>query len=129
MFMQRISDELGVPPLALTEGVMLKLASYDWPGNVRELRNLIERSLILGEFPPEFSDDTQGDELAADSLAAVERRHILNVFKRQRWQPCRGSTPFGCVAQNHRSQMRHVGCVTRPSRLALLGTILSAPDC
>jgi len=80
MFMQRISDELGVPPLPLSEGVLLKLSSYDWPGNVRELRNLIERSLIVGEFPPEFSGETQGDEMALDSLAAVERRHILNVL-------------------------------------------------
>ena len=80
MFMQRISDELGVPPLPLTEGVLIKLSSYDWPGNVRELRNLIERSLIVGEFPPEFSDEAQGDALAVDSLAAVERRHILNVL-------------------------------------------------
>ena len=81
MFMQRISDELGVQPLPLTEGVLLKLSSYDWPGNVRELRNLIERSLIVGEFPPEFSDETQNDSMAVDSLAAVERRHILNVLK------------------------------------------------
>jgi DNA-binding NtrC family response regulator len=80
MFMQRISDELGVAPLPLTEGVLLKLSSYEWPGNVRELRNLIERSLIVGEFPPEFSDDENKDELAVDSLAAVERRHILNVL-------------------------------------------------
>ncbi len=80
MFMQRISDELGVPPLPLTEGVLLKLSGYDWPGNVRELRNLIERSLIVGEFPPEFSDDDHLDEQAVDSLAAVERRHILNVL-------------------------------------------------
>ncbi len=80
MFMQRISDELGVKPLPLTEGVLLKLSSYDWPGNVRELRNLIERSLIVGEFPPEFSDDANEDDLAVDSLAAVERRHILNVL-------------------------------------------------
>ena len=80
MFMQRISDELGVKPLPLTEGVLLKLSSYDWPGNVRELRNLIERSLIVGEFPPEFSDDANEDDLAVDSLAAIERRHILNVL-------------------------------------------------
>lgn len=80
MFMQRISDELGVKPLPLSEGVMLKLSSYDWPGNVRELRNLIERSLILGEFPPEFSDAGESNELAVDSLAAVEQRHILNVL-------------------------------------------------
>lgn len=81
MFMQRISDDLGVRPLPLTEGVLLKLSSYDWPGNVRELRNLIERSLIIGEFPPEFTDEEQNDELAVDSLASVERRHILNVLE------------------------------------------------
>ncbi|MBL4873233.1 MAG: sigma-54-dependent Fis family transcriptional regulator [Rhodobacteraceae bacterium] len=80
MFMKKISDELGVPPLPLTEGVLLRLSSYDWPGNVRELRNLIERSLILGEFPPEFTDQENNDEMAVDSLAAVERRHILNVL-------------------------------------------------
>ncbi len=86
MFMKKISDELGVPPLPLTEGVLLKLSSYDWPGNVRELRNLIERSLILGEFPPEFSDNESHDDAATDSLAAVERRHILNVLNE-----CRGN--------------------------------------
>ncbi len=85
MFMHKISAELGVPPLPLSEGVLLKLSCYDWPGNVRELRNLIERSLILGEFPPEFSpelgDDDGGDSLvAADSLQAVERLHILTVL-------------------------------------------------
>ncbi|HHH89089.1 MAG TPA: sigma-54-dependent Fis family transcriptional regulator [Aliiroseovarius sp.] len=80
MFMSRISAELGVAPLPLTEGVLMKMASYDWPGNVRELRNLIERSLIVGEFPPEFCDDGDGDAVAVDSLAAVEKRHILNVL-------------------------------------------------
>ena len=82
MFMKKISDELGVPPLPLTEGVLLKLSCYDWPGNVRELRNLIERSLILGEWPPEFCDAEQCESPAAtDSLAAVERRHILTVLE------------------------------------------------
>ena len=81
MFMKKISGELRVPPLPLTEQVLLKLSCYDWPGNVRELRNLIERSLILGEFPPEFADHGDGDEgEAIDSLQAVERRHILTVL-------------------------------------------------
>jgi DNA-binding NtrC family response regulator len=81
MFMKKISEELGVPPLPLSEGVLLKLSCYDWPGNVRELRNLIERSLILGEFPPEFCDAQDSDSPAAvDSLQAVERRHILTVL-------------------------------------------------
>lgn len=81
MFMQQLSRSLGVPPLPLDEGVVLNLTRYDWPGNVRELRNLIERSLILGEFPPEFdSDDDADDSAAIDSLQAVERRHIMAVL-------------------------------------------------
>lgn len=81
MFMKRISEELGVVPLALTDGVVQQLSNYDWPGNVRELRNLIERSLILGEFPSEFSDQGDSGEASQDSLAAVEQRHILNVLQ------------------------------------------------
>ena len=81
MFMKKISHELRVPPLPLGEAVQLNLSCYEWPGNVRELRNLIERSLILGEFPQEFAGD--GDAMpteTADSLQAVERRHILTVL-------------------------------------------------
>ncbi len=80
MFMQKISESLGMPQLPLTEGVLLKLSNYDWPGNVRELRNLIERSVILGEFPPEFNDASHGETGLPDSLEAVERRHILTVL-------------------------------------------------
>ncbi|HGG64801.1 MAG TPA: sigma-54-dependent Fis family transcriptional regulator [Rhodobacteraceae bacterium] len=81
MFMKKLSHELRVPPLPLSEQVLLKLSCYDWPGNVRELRNLIERSLILGEFPQEFSCGDEDDtDAAPDSLQAVERRHILTVL-------------------------------------------------
>jgi DNA-binding NtrC family response regulator len=81
MFMQQLSRSLGVPPLSLDEGVVLNMTRYDWPGNVRELRNLIERSLILGEFPPEFaSDEVSAESEAIDSLQAVERRHIMTVL-------------------------------------------------
>jgi DNA-binding NtrC family response regulator len=81
MFMQKISHELRVPPLPLTEQVLLKLSCYDWPGNVRELRNLIERSLILGEFPPEFSgEEGENAHEAVDSLQVVEKRHILSIL-------------------------------------------------
>jgi len=84
-FMQHISRELAMPPLPLDAGVRAGLHAHDWPGNVRELRNLVERSLILGGFPPEFQRDmTEDDALHAsvdDSLDAVERRHILTVIR------------------------------------------------
>ena len=83
LFMGNLSRDLAVSPLPLSETVLLKFARYDWPGNVRELRNLIERSLILGEFPPEFTDDGQshGPDTPTESLHAVERRHIMTVLE------------------------------------------------
>ncbi|WP_435139966.1 sigma-54-dependent transcriptional regulator [Pseudopelagicola sp. nBUS_19] len=81
MFIQQISRSLGVSPLSLSEGVLLNMSRYDWPGNVRELRNLIERSLIVGEWPAEFAASGEVEEVeAVDSLAVVERRHILSVL-------------------------------------------------
>ncbi|MEO1550894.1 MAG: sigma-54 dependent transcriptional regulator [Pseudomonadota bacterium] len=80
-FMAQFSTLLGMPPLELDEETLLKLRRYGWPGNVRELRNLIERSVILGEFPEEFAGhgDVSGD-LAAEALEAVERRHIMHIL-------------------------------------------------
>ena len=81
MFMGQISRSLGLPALALNETVLLKLSRYNWPGNVRELRNLIELSVILGEFPEEFSGAgaITGTE-ALESLELVEQRHIMHVL-------------------------------------------------
>ncbi|MCB2137490.1 MAG: sigma-54-dependent Fis family transcriptional regulator, partial [Rhodobacteraceae bacterium] len=82
LFMDGLARELGATRLPLTEAVTLKLASYHWPGNVRELRNLIERSLILGEYPPEFAaEDTLPEEEAVESLHVMERRHILSILE------------------------------------------------
>jgi DNA-binding NtrC family response regulator len=81
-FMGKFARQQGRKPLPIPESVVLNLARYDWPGNVRELRNLIERSLILGEFPPEFAGNPDSPEAEpADSLHAVERRHILSILE------------------------------------------------
>lgn len=81
-FMAEISFELGVKPLKLSSSIRRGLSRYDWPGNVHELRNLVERSLILGEFVPGFESAAEpGKEQADDSLQAVERQHILRVLE------------------------------------------------
>jgi DNA-binding NtrC family response regulator len=56
LFMTKLSQQLGMPPVAIDPPVRAALGRYGWPGNVRELRNLIERTLILGKFPGEFRD-------------------------------------------------------------------------
>lgn len=81
LFMSEFSRSLGAPALELNEEVLLKLSRYDWPGNVRELRNLIERSVILGGFPEEFSGVGQvTGAQAMETLELVEQRHIMNVL-------------------------------------------------
>ena len=69
-------------PLTLSSAVRRGLSRYDWPGNVHELRNLVERSLILGEFVPGFESGPETDiEQTDDSLQTVERQHILRVLE------------------------------------------------
>jgi DNA-binding NtrC family response regulator len=82
LFMRKLSQQLGMPPVPIDDKVRAALARYDWPGNVRELRNLIERTLILGKFPEGFGSG--GERAAVDtaqSLADLEQRHILSVLK------------------------------------------------
>jgi DNA-binding NtrC family response regulator len=81
-FMQEISFELAVKPLNISSAIRRGFMRYDWPGNVRELRNLIERSLILGEFPPDFEGvDEDSSFVIDDTLQSVERQHILRVLE------------------------------------------------
>lgn len=83
LFMKQHSNALGLPALELDADTLLNLHRYDWPGNVRELRNLIERSVILGEFPPEFAgqSDVTGEK-AIETLDLVVQRHMLHVLDR-----------------------------------------------
>jgi DNA-binding NtrC family response regulator len=80
-FMSEFAKVLGMPALELNEQVLLKLTRYDWPGNVRELRNLIERSVILGAFPPDFAGEGRVTGVEAiETLELVEQRHIMAVL-------------------------------------------------
>lgn len=84
LFMQRISKQLGMPPVAIGPNEHRRLSSYSWPGNVRELRNLIERTVILGRFPAEFGRDlpVRASGMAENlTLADIERRHIEAVLE------------------------------------------------
>lgn len=97
LFMRKLSAELGVPALTIDGAIREALAAYDWPGNVRELRNLIERALILGRFPPDFirsgtkaspasvqarrgTPSERAPVAGGSRLEDVERQHILAVL-------------------------------------------------
>lgn len=81
LFMRELTQQLGMPPVAIDDRVRAALSRYDWPGNIRELRNLVERTVILGGFPEDFERSADSDEQGGQSLADVERRHILSVLR------------------------------------------------
>jgi two-component system NtrC family response regulator len=50
-FMTQAADEFGMPAVDLDERRTQWLCAQRWPGNVRELRNVVERAVLLGEWP------------------------------------------------------------------------------
>ncbi|MCU0776775.1 MAG: sigma-54 dependent transcriptional regulator [Akkermansiaceae bacterium] len=46
-FLQEFAKENDRPVKPLTDGALVKLASYPWPGNVRELRTAIEHGVVM----------------------------------------------------------------------------------
>ena len=90
-FVQTLATQLGLAPIRAGETALRALmADYDWPGNIRELRNLVERSLILGDFRCDFLPAAAAPRPAAEaanlSLEEVEKRHILATL-----DACRGN--------------------------------------
>ena len=100
--------EMHVASPVLAPDAAARLASYDWPGNVRELENVLTRALVLARGATLTAGDLAlGQESAADdvapagaaegvaddqSLAAIERAHIVRVLQRARGnkrQACR----------------------------------------
>ncbi|MBK8575157.1 MAG: sigma-54-dependent Fis family transcriptional regulator [Elusimicrobia bacterium] len=86
-FLQSIVHGRG--PKILAPDALECLESYGWPGNVRELHNMIEHAVVFAEGETVRAADLpavlqgprsfpEGD--SAETLAAVERRHILKVF-------------------------------------------------
>jgi DNA-binding NtrC family response regulator len=72
------------------------MVHYDWPGNVRALANVLERAQILAENHlittddlPEAIVENAAPPSSPDAdprhLREVERRHILEILKQEKW--------------------------------------------
>ena len=91
-FSSSLATELGVPPIPFNHDDLITLQAYPWPGNIREFKNIIERSLLLGQLPGESlhgrgssardmeHDSAQGYP-AEWSIEDVEKAHMLKVLK------------------------------------------------
>lgn len=82
------SETMGKSIDRINKTTMQRLQAYDWPGNVRELRNVIERSMILsrGDTLTVSLGEAKIDNSSDQTLAEVNRRHILSVLEQTGWR-------------------------------------------
>ncbi|MCB4203651.1 sigma-54 dependent transcriptional regulator [Deferribacterales bacterium Es71-Z0220] len=75
----------------IEEKARSKLLSYDYPGNVRELSNIIERAMIIESNECTITgtsiitEKTFGHEEKELSLSDIEKRHIMNVLRKNNY--------------------------------------------
>ena len=97
------------------DDALAALSRYRWPGNVRQLINAIDRAKILADppmirltdLPPEIAVSCAPSyghpEMDEDSLAAIQRAHVVEVLTRERGNKARAARALGV---NRRSLYR-----------------------
>jgi len=127
-FVERLNKKLGKQITTIPAGIMKRLQGYPWPGNVRELESIIERSVIVStgsvlhlaeelviSSTTEQNGTASAQEIrssAGESLAKVEREHILEVLASTKWrvEGKRGAAAaLGLKPSTLRARMRKLG--------------------
>ncbi len=88
-FIHKLANELDIPAYPLSHQDINQLQTYSWPGNVRELRNVLERTLLLGQLPAEMfaaaNQSNNGDDRLVVptgwTMRDVEQRYMLDTLK------------------------------------------------
>ena len=108
-FVARFGEKLGMPHRRISPKALSILTNYDWPGNVRELQNTIERAMVMTRSQEIGPQDVQLSALGlsrqaeksstsgyeADSLAALERRHIYATLEATEWNKTKAAEILG----------------------------------
>jgi two-component system nitrogen regulation response regulator GlnG len=85
-FVERFSQELGVPRRWPSEAALERLSRHPWPGNVRELENAVKRALVLASGDVITAEDIEHATSTAPSAAAdwaeLARRELAEHLER-----------------------------------------------
>jgi len=136
-FMPRFARKHGVRLHGISPATLAALEAHDWPGNVRELQNVMERAVILcgdaGLLEPEHlgfsgfgggaspapsapastpsaapsSPSASGGE--TDSLAEVEKQHILATLEKSRQNRTHAAKLLGISIRTLRNKLTEYG--------------------
>jgi formate hydrogenlyase transcriptional activator len=91
-FAREIGRTMGKTIESIQRATLTALQQHTWPGNIRELRNVIERALILCQGStlrielPQPKAPPSEESAQNQTLAEVERRHILSVLEQAGWR-------------------------------------------
>jgi formate hydrogenlyase transcriptional activator len=122
-FVHKFAVKYRKPIATIPQAVLDAWHAHPWPGNIRELEHVVERAVILAHGSALPLDDfltARRDAAtltgAPQTLAAVERLHIVRVLQAVDWTiegPRGAAVRLGLHPSTLRSRMRQLG-ITRP---------------
>jgi DNA-binding NtrC family response regulator len=98
-FLNKFSISMNKPIKKIDDETIDFLVKYDWPGNVRELENAIERAVVIGKtdtlkvenLPFHIASNHIDTDTGDKSLAAVEKKYILQILNENDWNISRSA--------------------------------------
>jgi len=113
-FIQKVAEDMGKPPIQLSDRALKALREYDWPGNIRELENLIQRLSVMTEketvdaldLPSLMRFSAPRNSGLGRSLSEVEAEHIRNVLASLGGNKTRASQVLGIDRKTLREKMK-----------------------
>ena len=96
--LERICQDLGRPPRALSPTAEQAILAHSWPGNVRELANRLERALVLGDeatIQPADLDLGAAPAPAGASARLDDPVRLRLVLEKNRWNLARTARELG----------------------------------
>ncbi len=114
-FVKKYSGKLGKDIEGISREAINKLVRYDWPGNVRELENVVQRAIVLTrrEWIEAkdilLSSEERSPVLEAESLAEVEKQHIIRILKKTKWNLSLAAQRLGIHRNTLRLKIKEYG--------------------
>ncbi|HKJ82227.1 MAG TPA: sigma-54 dependent transcriptional regulator [Ignavibacteriaceae bacterium] len=98
-FLNKFAMAMNKPIKNISDEAMDFIVNYEWPGNVRELENAIERAVVIGKcdkitvenLPFHVSSNQINSDSDDKSLAAVEKKYILQILNENNWNISRSA--------------------------------------